>query len=364
MRALGFALLTLLALRTGPATAGFANADQDAAAREVEQGLHLAPNLENGRRVYRTCAVCHLPEGWGDESGYYPQIAGQLRADPAARNILFATQGTVDDATHASQLSKLGFSDERLVMQACPQLSLYIEQGFDSMYTEMLIDAYVDEALSKTGDIGGPLSVSFNCTHFGYSLDAWKLAFSSRDVEVDAFLDPFAHPVGVTEGRQLAVRVEKYQYGWCAVEFGMHDQTAPGLVDIAGLAQFDCPGLVFQQAIGIAELEFYHEFHARLNSIAFQYLKEDPKTVLRMLWFGFPVARYLLLCGFLWSLFVGGLLLVMGIAAGYEIIEWWYAVPMVLAFLVVGDLFRRTGFHVRGGFERSRIDAGKGDSRP
>jgi phosphoglycerol transferase MdoB-like AlkP superfamily enzyme len=62
--------------------------------------------------------------------------------------------------------------------------------------------------------------------------------------------------------------------------------------------------------LGIAELEFYHEFHARLNSIAFQYLKEDPKTVLRMLWFGFPVARYLLLCGFLWSLFVGGLLLV------------------------------------------------------
>ena len=47
-----------------------------------------------------------------------------------------------------------------------------------------------------------------------------------------------------------------------------------------------------------------------------------------------------------------------------NVIEWWYAVPMVLAFLVVGDLFRRTGFHVRGGFERSRIDAGKGDSRP
>jgi hypothetical protein len=47
-----------------------------------------------------------------------------------------------------------------------------------------------------------------------------------------------------------------------------------------------------------------------------------------------------------------------------NVIEWWYAVPMVLAFLVVGDLFRRTGFHVRGGFERSRIDAGQGDSRP
>ncbi|MGD9021595.1 MAG: hypothetical protein PVF46_07330, partial [Lysobacterales bacterium] len=104
--------------------------------------------------------------------------------------ILFATQGTVDDATHASQLAQLGFGDERLVMQACPQLSLYIEQGFDSMYTEMLIDAYVDEALSKAGDIDGPLSVSFNCTHFGYSLELWQRAFASRSVEVAAYLDP------------------------------------------------------------------------------------------------------------------------------------------------------------------------------
>lgn len=77
MRALAITMLTLLALRIAPATAGFANAHQDAAARQVEQGLHLAPNLENGRRVYRMCAVCHLPEGWGHESGYYPQIAGQ-----------------------------------------------------------------------------------------------------------------------------------------------------------------------------------------------------------------------------------------------------------------------------------------------
>jgi phosphoglycerol transferase MdoB-like AlkP superfamily enzyme len=62
--------------------------------------------------------------------------------------------------------------------------------------------------------------------------------------------------------------------------------------------------------LGIAELPFYHEFHARLNSIAFQYLKEDPKTVISMLWFGFPVIRYFLLCGILWGLYFGGLLLV------------------------------------------------------
>ena len=118
------------------------------------------------------------------------QIATQLGGDPAAKNIIFATQGTVDDGTHKNQLLELGFDDEQIVTQACPQLSLYIEQGFDSMYTEMLIDAYVDEALSGMGETSGPLSVSFNCTHFGYSMEFWKLAFTSRGVEVAAFLNP------------------------------------------------------------------------------------------------------------------------------------------------------------------------------
>ncbi|MDB6061941.1 MAG: ltaS1 [Verrucomicrobiaceae bacterium] len=45
------------------------------------------------------------------------------------------------------------------------------------------------------------------------------------------------------------------------------------------------------------ELDFYHEFHARLNSLVFQYVKEDPKTVISMLWYGFPVLRYFALCG-------------------------------------------------------------------
>ncbi len=47
--------------------------------------------------------------------------------------------------------------------------------------------------------------------------------------------------------------------------------------------------------LGILELDFYREFNQRLNSLVFQYMKEDPKTVLSMIWYGFPVLRYLLL---------------------------------------------------------------------
>ena len=55
--------------------------------------------------------------------------------------------------------------------------------------------------------------------------------------------------------------------------------------------------LILFSFLAVMELDFYHEFHTRLNSLVFQYIKEDPKTVLSMLWRGFPVIRYLLLCG-------------------------------------------------------------------
>ena len=61
--------------------------------QEYEKALELTPNLENGKKVYKICAVCHEPEGWGQENGHYPQLAGQLNtviikqlADIRARN--------------------------------------------------------------------------------------------------------------------------------------------------------------------------------------------------------------------------------------------------------------------------------------
>ncbi|AHL74206.1 membrane protein [Stutzerimonas stutzeri] len=59
--------------------------------------------------------------------------------------------------------------------------------------------------------------------------------------------------------------------------------------------------------LGLIELNFYAEFHQRLNSLVFQYLQEDPVTVLSMLWHGFPVLRLLgawgLMSGLMYLLF-------------------------------------------------------------
>lgn len=97
---------------------------QDAAMDEYERALELTPNLENGKRVYKICAVCHAPEGWGMESGAYPQVAGQHNtviikqlADIRARNrdnptmrpfttssLLGGVQEIADVAAYISQL--------------------------------------------------------------------------------------------------------------------------------------------------------------------------------------------------------------------------------------------------------------------
>lgn len=45
---------------------------------EYEQAIKLKGNVDAGREHYRTCVVCHGPEGWGNRAGTYPQIAGQL----------------------------------------------------------------------------------------------------------------------------------------------------------------------------------------------------------------------------------------------------------------------------------------------
>ncbi|MDP6979961.1 MAG: c-type cytochrome [Myxococcota bacterium] len=49
------------------------------AAKEIERALTLQPNAEDGLKIYRECAACHMPEGWGYTTGLVPQLAGQHR---------------------------------------------------------------------------------------------------------------------------------------------------------------------------------------------------------------------------------------------------------------------------------------------
>ena len=46
----------------------------------------------------------------------------------------------------------------------------------------------------------------------------------------------------------------------------------------------------------MAEWEFYREFQDRFNQLAVQYITDDPRTVTSMLWYGYPVVTYVLIC--------------------------------------------------------------------
>jgi glutamate racemase len=117
-------------------------------------------------------------------------IARNLKTHPESKIILFATQTTVRQSPHKDRLVGKGFLPERILCQACPDLVDHIERDYEGDETEMLIFAYVDEALQKIGPRRDPLFVGLNCTHYGYSIDLWRKAFTDLGVTPLAFLNP------------------------------------------------------------------------------------------------------------------------------------------------------------------------------
>ena len=120
-------------------------------------------------------------------------IAEKLKEYPESRVIILGTQTTVQEAVYRKRLVEKGFLAERILQQACPDLAPYIERGYDSPETEMLISAYVEEALQQLPLPGAPLLVSLNCTHYGYAFDLWREAFVGQGAEPLAVLNPNPH---------------------------------------------------------------------------------------------------------------------------------------------------------------------------
>jgi cytochrome c553 len=117
-RSLKYCFATLNLPRTVPdegVSAATLKELQAKANREYEKALSLAPDVANGLKIYRECAACHEPEGWGSTMGSVPQIAGQHRkvvikqlADFRAGNrdsVLMVPYATVESIGGAQALS-------------------------------------------------------------------------------------------------------------------------------------------------------------------------------------------------------------------------------------------------------------------
>ncbi len=102
--------------------------------------------------------------------------------------------------------------------------------------------------------------------------------------------------------------------------------------------------------LGLAESEFYREFHDRFNQLAIQYISDDPATVLSMVWHGYPVLTYLLAWAALVSVlywFIKKTVLPAGLPVSFSrsgyITRTFPSVMIVVILLVFG---------ARGGFQK------------
>ena len=117
-------------------------------------------------------------------------IARGLAGDPRATAVILGTETTIGEGEHARRLAALGFGPERIVAQACPELANFIENGPGSDETGLLIESFVDDALSRVPDRTAPLLISLNCTHYGYALPLWDKALRARGIASFVILNP------------------------------------------------------------------------------------------------------------------------------------------------------------------------------
>lgn len=145
---LGMAL-SLAALGAG------AQAPADPAEQEA---LKMTPNKEHGREVYEVCASCHLPEGWGQPVGTFPQISGQHRNVIIKQIFDFRSGNRVNPimlpfTTDASFGGIQGIADVAAYVEALPMTpSPGLGPGDDLQHGETLYKANCAKCHGEAGE--------------------------------------------------------------------------------------------------------------------------------------------------------------------------------------------------------------------
>ena len=145
--------------------------------QEYENALTLAPDVANGLAIYRECAACHEPEGWGHTTGSVPQIAGQHRkvvikqlADFRAGNrdsVLMAPYATVESIGGTQALAD--------VAEYISTLEMSVENGKgpgtdldlgESLYRKHCMDCHGENGEGSNDD----LAPRIQAQHYKYML--------------------------------------------------------------------------------------------------------------------------------------------------------------------------------------------------
>jgi glutamate racemase len=117
-------------------------------------------------------------------------ILEHWRRRPDSRILLLGTKTTIETGVHAEGLRAEGVSGDRILAQPCDGLATQIEQGPGSALVQAMIDQYVDQAAAKCPDRDTPLLAALCCTHFGYSLPAFRRSLEAKFTGPVSVLDP------------------------------------------------------------------------------------------------------------------------------------------------------------------------------
>ncbi len=112
-----------------------------------------------------------------------------LIKNPDNKVIIFATETTISSNLHKQKLIQKGIKSEQVYNKACPNLQSIIEKNPYGKESNDAIDKYISEILNEIVDKNN-LSISLNCTHFGYSMPLWEKNFSEKKIKLNGIFNP------------------------------------------------------------------------------------------------------------------------------------------------------------------------------
>ena len=165
---------------------------QAKSAKELEKALTLTPNIKNGLEIYRGCAACHTPEGWGLASGVVPQLAGQHRG------VVIKQLADIRSGNRANQLMVPYSSVEAIggtqavadVAGYIDTLEISVENGKgDGVDLELGAGLYAENCARCHGDKGEGKNEDFipriQAQHYNYLVTQFEQIRAGRRLNAD-----------------------------------------------------------------------------------------------------------------------------------------------------------------------------------
>jgi glutamate racemase len=103
-------------------------------------------------------------------------IMEQMRGASAATVIVFGTETTIASNAHATLLLEQGIPQDRIVLQACPELAGAIEREARGSEVKERIERFVGEAVRKAATSRTKVVAGLCCTHYGFCADIFRSA--------------------------------------------------------------------------------------------------------------------------------------------------------------------------------------------